>query len=168
MHKSLLVAVTMAFGLYGCAVKTELKITVDLYDEDPRVELPMTPRRARDMIANLQTLQAEATRDASLQLHLATEAVDIYASAWQFVGEDDSRVRTLQSKLDEHEEQINNNLSAYRETVAIAVARLRDYVKRYQQEYARQQAGCNEIEQVRDVSGPSKNAISAMSASYAK
>ncbi len=121
--------------LTGCA-STQLQITVDIYDEDPRVELPMTPRKAQQLIANLQTLQAEAKRDQGVRTRLATQAVDIYSGAWRIVGRDDRQVEKLHRRLAAYTEQLATNQAQYDDIVNGAVSSLRAYVSRYQDEYA--------------------------------
>ena len=129
----LLLSVTILF-LSACA-NTHLAIKVDLYDEDPRLELPMSPAKARDLISNLQTLRAESRKDTQLKIMLASESVEIYSSAWAILSEVDTNVRALTTKLDNYQATLIDNDKIYSDQVNLAITGLRDYVKNYQIKY---------------------------------
>lgn len=126
------------FCLVGGCASTELRITVDLYDEDPRIDLPMTPREARLHIESLQVLRAEARKDISLRIDLASESVDIYRNAWRIVGQDKNRVTVLEGRLEDYSKSLQRNLRNYDWTAHAAIQALRSYVEDYQQEYRKE------------------------------
>ena len=133
-----ILSLLIPLGLVGGCASTELRITVDLYDEDPRIDLPMTPREARLHIENLQVLRAEARKDIGLRIDLASESVDIYRNAWRIVGEDQNRVTVLEDRFEKYRKSLQRNLRNYEWTAHAAIQALRSYVEDYQQKYAQE------------------------------
>ncbi len=147
----------------GCA-NTELRISVDQYDEDPRVEMPMTPRKARQLVADLHTLRSEARTDINLRIELARDSVATYRSGWEIVGKDKSRIEDLEDRLRQYSQSLETNFASYDKKVESAVAALRRYVKSYRTKYQKVQADkiCNQPEEksswARLFTGPAKSA----------
>lgn len=157
----LLLMLALFAELAACA-SAEIRIRVDQYDEDPHVDLPMTPRKANGLIENLRTLQSEARADAALRVQLATDAFQIYEAAWKIVGQDDKPVTELRKNLDSYSRAVELTYSGHTTITKDAITSLSKYVRKYQDAYAAGHPTCNQPETKnwwqRLTTGPARNA----------
>ncbi|HTE42822.1 MAG TPA: hypothetical protein VK629_18515 [Steroidobacteraceae bacterium] len=71
------VALCFSILAAGCAT-SEIRVYVDLYDEDPRFIAPMSPEEVAELIANLERLRAAAKDKTGQRKYLADASVDMY------------------------------------------------------------------------------------------
>lgn len=126
--------IAMALLCSACASST-LTIKVDLYDEDPRVVLPMSPARAHTLVTDLRKLEAEATNAVSLRSQLAIDSAQIFITAWRTLGGDELRVTEMEKQLGQHIKKLHQDHESYENSVQAAVDSLRSYVKEYETKF---------------------------------
>ena len=141
----LLLMLVVLAELAACA-SAEIRIRVDQYDEDPHVDLPMTPRKANGLIENLRTLQSEARADVALRVQLATDAFQIYEAAWKIIGQDDKPVKKLRRRLAKYSTAVAQTYAHHATVTEKAITSLRYYVTRYEDEVNRSKDGHAEDE----------------------
>lgn len=77
--------ISSCFILFACA-SAHIVIEVDLYDEDPKVTLPPTPKENSDLLAQAQVLPMEAKADRNLSQQWKQKVLNIYKNLWYSAG----------------------------------------------------------------------------------
>ncbi len=129
-------AVALGLLLGGCS-SAKMSIRVDLYDEDPRVELPMTPRKARSLVTDLRMLEAEATEAVEVRRKAATNAVDVFSSAWNALNGKRVTTKKLRRRSGKYVKRLDASHRAFCSKSHAAVECLRGYVALYQSEFSK-------------------------------
>lgn len=128
---SLLVLVNV---LTGCA-SSQLRVAVDLYDEDPRFEAPLSPKEAVHMIEQVEQLRSAAKEKTTQRKYLATMSKDIFVDTWDQVRGDDDFTKDVEKRHTEYHSEADAKLQALNPSVDIALAELKDYVDFYADQY---------------------------------
>lgn len=132
--RAIVVGLLMLLSLGGCASAT-LTIKVDIYDEDPRVEPPMSPAEAERMLADLQNLETAATRERTLQKTLAEGSYSTFAAAWRQAGGDHEVIKKLERKKDEYVSAFAAPKADFEEKLKTIRNAIEEYTKKYSARY---------------------------------
>ena len=84
LFKHILVVIS-CYILFACA-SAQIVIEVDLYDEDPQVTLPPTPKDNADLLAQAQMLPMAASTDKNLSQQWKQKVLNIYQNLWYSAG----------------------------------------------------------------------------------
>lgn len=127
-------ALLAPLGLSGCASAT-LTIKVDIYDEDPRVEPPMSPAEAERMLADLQNLESAATRERALQIKLAEGSYATFAAAWGQADGDPEVTKTLKAKKLAYVNAFGTPAKEFEDALTFVRDSIEDYTAKYSEAY---------------------------------
>lgn len=131
------VCLLLALGSTGCA-SSHLKVSIDLYDEDPRFTAPMSPEEAFRLQQDIEALRQAALDRTSQRKFLAAASRNIFVDTWTkaqgdeavsaqvdaayltYLTSSDLALKNLQPALDEAATQVNTYLASYQTAYATA------------------------------------------------
>ena len=134
-----LAAALALLAVGGCA-SSSLEITVDLFDSDPRVREIMTPRDARQLVTDLETLLLAGEAASATRTELASAGHRIFADNWRRLEGEAEKLEQARASLEKYTGAVAARRDVFREKVGDARARLQAYVETYRAKYERLQA----------------------------
>jgi hypothetical protein len=135
-----LILVALAALAAGCQSAT-FDVKVDLYGENPRAIVPMTPETATGLVEDIERLRASATQKNALRLELASTAWQIYQQAWIDAGLSRGESSGFESHRRQHEAYVKAAKKAYEDLTKAegpldnAVGQLTGYAAAYAEAY---------------------------------
>lgn len=122
----------------GCQY-AQLTVRVDLYDEDPRAIVPMSPETATKLLEDVERLRAAARQKTALRVELANGGLEMYQQVWLDMGASPGRPPDpLKSHTDAHFWYVNAAMQAERDLqphLDGALNALKDYSIQYEWAY---------------------------------
>jgi hypothetical protein len=122
----------------GCQY-AQLNVRVDLYDEDPRAIVPMSPEVATRLIEDVERLRGAARQKTALRIELANGSQEMYQQVWLDVGASLQRPPpALAGHIEAHARYVDAATQAEKDLqghLDAAVHALQQYSRDYRQAY---------------------------------
>jgi len=155
------IAVFLLAGLLAGCASSRLTVSVDLYDEDPRIDAPMSPKEAIRLIDDVEQLRAAASEKTGQRKYLATMSRDIFLDTWSQARGNPSVADGITSKHKDYVKDAEDELVKLQTPLDDAVQELQRYIGEYERLFAQEQKKYRDCEKYRLAEGEARNQLTA-------